>query len=117
MPRTAKPWYREQDGWWYTTIDGKQVKLAQGKANKKRAGTECHRLLGQSVKRGEMDSKTVAVLCDTYLEHCKAENVKEAYEYKVNILTQFSSVLGRKKCEQLIPNHVSSWVQKQKHWG
>ncbi len=38
MPRTAKsPWFRKSTGWWMTTIGGRQVKLAEGRHNRKLA--------------------------------------------------------------------------------
>lgn len=117
MPRPAKCWYRKQDNWWYTTINGKQVKLAQGKDARDRAQKEFHRLLGQGIRRGEMDGQKVAVLCETYLEHCQHENAEETYAYKVNILSQFCDALGARRCDQVIPNHVTHWLKSQKHWG
>ena len=44
MSRKPSVWFREQDGWFYTTSKGKQIKLSQ---NEKDAEREFHALLAK----------------------------------------------------------------------
>jgi integrase len=62
------PWYRASRDAWYVEVDGKQVKLAKGKANKKAALEAFHRLMalgpGGLPKSQEI---TVVHVCDLFL--------------------------------------------------
>jgi hypothetical protein len=40
MARKAKPWYWRQTGWWMAYVNGKKVKLACGRENKREAETK-----------------------------------------------------------------------------
>lgn len=46
LPSAGKPsvWFREQDGWYYSTVAGKQIKLSQ---DKDQAEIEFHALLAK----------------------------------------------------------------------
>ena len=37
MPRPRKPWFRKATDWWMVEVDGRQVKLAQGRDHKAEA--------------------------------------------------------------------------------
>jgi hypothetical protein len=54
MARTRRPWYRQGTGWWYVEIDGKQVKLARGRANRSEANARLREVMA------EMDRATAA---------------------------------------------------------
>src|SRR5436309_1094801 len=45
MARTARPWYGKERAAWYVTLNGKLIRLAQGKANKKLTDAEFQALL------------------------------------------------------------------------
>ena len=34
MPRPRKPWFRKATGWWMVEIDGRQLRLANGREGK-----------------------------------------------------------------------------------
>ena len=42
MPRKPSIWLREQDGFYYTTFRGKQVKLSQGEGEAEKALATAH---------------------------------------------------------------------------
>ena len=45
MPREPHPWFRQQTGWWMTTIDRQKFKLIKGKDKKAEASKKLRELL------------------------------------------------------------------------
>ena len=43
--REAKPWYRKSNESWYVEINGQQIRLAKGKANRVEAVKQFHLLM------------------------------------------------------------------------
>ncbi|WP_435017457.1 hypothetical protein TA3x_005068 [Tundrisphaera sp. TA3] len=78
MRTSVKPWYRQARDAWYVQIDGKQVKLAKGKANKAEARRVWLALVAKSEASGATIKATVERLtlvecCTTYLSSLKSE--------------------------------------------
>ncbi len=44
MSRPNKIWFRKDIGWWMVTVDGKKIRLAEGKPNRKKAEQKFHEL-------------------------------------------------------------------------
>ena len=68
MPRQPKPWFRRQTGWWMVQIDGKQVKLAQGKRNKALAQEKFHELMLLRAEAPESPGVQVASISEAFLD-------------------------------------------------
>ena len=113
MGRKAKPWFRKHDGWWYVTIDHKQVKLAKGRRAKKDAEDVFHRLMVDKPIVGNADHELCASVCEAYLEHTrltKAQSTFATYRENLNLLTAHC---GRVRCSKLIPNHATQVVDEK----
>jgi hypothetical protein len=48
MPRKSSVWYREEDGWYYTTIKREQVRLSQDETE---AQAEFDRLMAEQLSK------------------------------------------------------------------
>jgi hypothetical protein len=48
MARPNKIWFRKDVGWWMVTIDGRKLRLAQGRQNRKLAEQKFHESLRPS---------------------------------------------------------------------
>ncbi|MCE9554604.1 MAG: hypothetical protein K8T91_14700 [Planctomycetes bacterium] len=44
MSRPSKVWFRRDTGWWMVTLDGKKIRLAEGRPNRKLAEQKFHEL-------------------------------------------------------------------------
>jgi hypothetical protein len=71
VAREPHAWFRQQTGWWMTTIDRKKIKLVKGKNKKAEAGKKLRELLtmrdlNPSPDRGEL---TIAAVIDLYLTY------------------------------------------------
>ena len=75
VPREPHAWFRQQTGWWMTTINRTKIKLAKGKAKKAEANRKLRELLtlrdlNTTPESGEL---TVAAVIDLYLTHAKTK--------------------------------------------
>jgi hypothetical protein len=55
MARPNKIWFRKDAGWWMVTIDGKKLRLAQGRENRKLAEQKFHELKAQPAHDHSVD--------------------------------------------------------------
>ena len=68
MARMAKPWFYRQTGWWMVWLNGKKVRLAKGKKNKKDAEQRLLEIRFEATRNPGPDSpdQTVASVIETY---------------------------------------------------
>lgn len=111
--REAKPWFRKFDGWWYVEIAGKQVKLAKGRDNRPEAVKQFH-LLMAGTKPAKRSAFTASQVCDLYLVHSEKEHQAETFAWQKRYLQRFCDRLGTVKAADLIPFHLTSWLDSQK---
>jgi len=126
MGRDGKPWYREARNAWYVEIDGKQVRLALGKANRKAADAEFRRLasgrdgadrLGRSAGR-----PTVGALVLLYVAEVERRaGAGELSEYRfadvVRRLADFPDTCGAMLADAIRPKDVNAWLSTKAAWG
>ncbi len=138
MPKQATPWFREQTGWWYVTlaVDGtrRQVRLAEGRANRAAAVQRWHELLavaGPGKKTAGSRSAgsfptspeaagplTVFGVCQRFLSHTAANNAPATYELYRGFLTDFQGYLAADiPAEAIRPHHVQGWLDSVQSWG
>ncbi len=84
------PWYRASRDGWYVRVDGKQVRLAKGKANKKATLDAFHRLMafgpGGLPKTQEI---TAAHVCDLFLVWSEKHHDAKTFGWYKSFLTSF----------------------------
>lgn len=118
--RPSKPWYRTSHDAWYVEIDGRQVKLAKGKASKPEAMQAFHRLMAEHTRpdRGKTDLP-VAVVCDLFLSWSKSNHKTDTYVWYKNYLQAFVSFRGTGELlsSQLTPSHVTAWLASEPEWS
>jgi len=78
VPREPHAWFRQQTGWWMTTINRHKIKLAKGKDKKAEANKKLRELLtlrdhNPAPESGEL---TVAAGIDLYLTHAKGRRLR-----------------------------------------
>src|SRR4051794_26159740 len=123
MGRPAKPWWREQTGWWMVKIAGKQTKLVEGPKDEK------HRLLAEEafadLRRLNRTSpqaataRTVDVI-DAYLVWSRDNLAADTHRINVYYLQLFAEACGQKPARDIIPYDVEQWVSAKKaagDWG
>ena len=118
MRKSEGPWYRASRDAWYVEIGGKQVKLAEGKANKKAAEREFHRRMAQAPEALPEPSKLhVATVCDLFLAFSKNHHEQCTFDWYELYLQDFCEQYGRLTIADLKPFHVNRWVDAHAAWG
>ncbi len=111
--REAKPWFRKFDGWWYVEVAGKQVKLAKGKDNRPEAVKQFH-LLMAGTRPAAPKSLLTSEVCDLFLLHSEKEHEPETFDWHKRYLQSFCDRCGHLKSSDLIPFHLTSWLDHNK---
>lgn len=120
--RNPQPFFRKFDGWWYVQIpqQGKrrQIRLAQGKANRAEAFRRYHELMAQQDPASLPDRSQVnlASLCDMFLDHSQRHHSASTFANYKFFLNEFCQVHGTLPVLQLKPFHVSRWLEG-KSWA
>jgi integrase len=110
MPRKPRPWYRTGVDAWYVKLDGRQIRLAVGKASEGEAWAALHRLLA-SEGRGEARSDlTVSEAAELYLDHCRATTGPLTYGTNRARLQVVSDHLGRERLAELTPGRIERFL-------
>lgn len=79
MPRKPSIWFREQDGWYYTTFRRKQHRLAR---HEREAQAEFHRLMAEKLSEPDKPKEektaatetTFAVIANAFLGYSQKHN-------------------------------------------
>src|SRR3954447_17432610 len=97
MARPAKIWFREQDGWYYTTVNGEQLRLSQDKGE---AETLFHEAMLQK-RRGEEPQSHVSPsfrkFADLYLDDRRRSGSPKTYSTRKIYLQSFIDHARRKR--------------------
>jgi integrase len=115
MARTSDIWWRESKQAYYTTIDGRQKRLAR---TLKQSKTKLQKLL-RGQQGGPADPGiTFASLADQFLENSEAENEKETVEVHKLFLQSFVDFVG-KRCSvsKLCEADLDKWCRRQETWN
>lgn len=113
--RSAKPWYRKQKDTWCVYLNGSLVTLSQGKANKKKAEQEFHKLMLHGGRVPE-DNLNLGQVCDLFLDHSLSDHAKSTYDQNKYFLQSFCNSFGRVKVRDLKVLHLTQWL-KNSSWG
>jgi integrase len=113
------PWYRASRDAWYVKIDGKQVRLAKGKANKKAATEAFHRLMALGpAGLPKSQEITVAHVCDLFLDWSKKHHDATTFDWYASFLNDFCGHkrLGVLPASQVRVFHVTQWLDAHPKW-
>jgi hypothetical protein len=87
MPRQPTIWFREQDGWYYTTLNGVQTKLSKDPHEAEKA---FHTLLAQEPDEQRKGYRpSFRKLADEYLEFTRRTKSVKTYEHQRDFLQSF----------------------------
>jgi integrase/recombinase XerC len=121
MGRQARPWYREANGWWYATIDGRQAKLAEGRTNRKAAERRFHELKAEAGKAPPPTDTgvTLGALADAHYDAIEragaAADTRANYKRFVGgFLAHAGKAAG---AEGIRPIDVATWLDSEPGWG
>jgi integrase len=119
MARTAKPWFYRQTGWWMVWLDGKKVKLAKGRKNKKQAEQRLLELRFEASRNPEPEcpEQTVASVIDTYYGFARKRLAKSTLSVRTPYLQSFAEAHGWRRISDCRPHHVEQWVDDHQEWG
>src|SRR5262249_13757457 len=118
MGRTPKPWYRRGRDAWFVTLDGRQIRLAEGKDGKKAAAEEFHRLMAdREAARARPPGIALAAICDLFVEHLEREKSPLHARTTRDRLRRFVRHVGARTDAALVrPHHVTAWFATRA-WG
>jgi integrase len=114
MPRPNKIWFRKDIGHWMVTIDGRKVRLAQGRTNKVEAERKFHELMLVRHRRPDAATARVVDLVEAFLAAAIKRVADETYRNYRFYAQKFAEACGRHTVAILKPFHVSHWVSAQK---
>jgi integrase len=109
MPRTSDIWWRESKQCYYTTIDGRQVRLAKTMTQSR---TRLQRILRGEHAPTVGAGTTFAQLADRFLEFSQHVNGRETYEVHRLYLQSFTDHVGHRLVARLCEADLDEWCQK-----
>jgi integrase/recombinase XerD len=116
MARPNKIWFRKDTGWWMVTLDGKKVRLAPGKSDRKVAEQKFHELKAVQSRPADRCDARVADVIESFLEWSKVHRSTETCRNHVWYGQQFSEHCGYLKATEVRPIHVTRFVDGH-GWG
>ncbi len=109
MPHFPKPFFRRARGLWYVQLHGKQINLGP---DKDEAFRQYHLLLSQPEVPTISPSggRSVAVLCDHFLEWSQRNRAAATYEWYRYRLQRFVETYPNLTTDELRPHHAEQWA-------
>jgi hypothetical protein len=115
MARHSGIWQRKRDGWWMTTINGTQVKLA---LEKKEALKAFHELMARSSNAPTNTRRiTFRRLADQFLVHCQRTVADSTFQLRQFYLQSFCDHIKTRSVGDLRVQHVTSWEAEHPTWS
>ncbi|MCY2993358.1 MAG: tyrosine-type recombinase/integrase [Planctomycetota bacterium] len=112
MARQPKPWYWEDRGEWYVTINRVRHRLGE---DKKAATAKFHELM--SGKRTQVQSDAVSAVLDQFLSWTEAHRSPKTYRGYKDFCQSFHSTFPRLRISELKPFHVQQWAEGKTTWN
>jgi len=115
MARQSGVWKRKRDGWYMTTLNGQQIKLA---LDKKEATKAFHELMAKpDAKPDDTSRMSFRKLADRFLEFCLRTMAEKTYVQRKLYLQKFSDHLGKKAVADIRVEHVTAYEAKNPQWS
>lgn len=115
MSRPPTIWFREQTGWYMTTIRGTQHKLARTEPAARKA---FYKLMAEDAPAAERrpDRHSARWLCDKFLDRTKADKEPETWKVQLFYLKAFCEKFGKREATSLKAHEVNEWLDAGS-WG
>ena len=114
MGRRARVWRRQSDQHWYTTVNGRKVKVADKSVPYRRANQIFAERFGDSIAGGA----SVGKFFDKYLEFVKQNRSPGTFKwYKLYLRGLYDSLPRGLIVDNLTPYHVQSWLDTKTEWN
>lgn len=118
MGRTARPWHRAYDGFWYGTVvkgaaPQKLLKASNSEANRRKAQDIFNRLAASTNPNATLDASPCAVLVEIFLTHVEQTCKPNTYRTYADNLNHFTGYCGKVPCRELTFGHADSFLKKQ----
>jgi integrase len=121
MARPARPWYYKQTDSWMAYLDGRKVRLARGRKNRREAERALEDLKRQREANPapRSDEPTVAAVIETYLDWAKKERRYDgrSLDERVRYLQAFAEALGWQRVRDCVPYDLTRWVAENSQWA
>ena len=118
MVRSAKPWFNTQSGWWTVWLNGKRVRLVQGKVARKDAQQAYLALLYTTKHNPSPDApeQTVVSVIERYLEVALPSLSDQCRRLRKMYLQSFAELHGWREVKSCRPYHLQEWLLKNEQW-
>lgn len=118
MARTAKPWFNGQKNCWMVWLNGKRVRLADGKKNKKAAQDRYDELRYEAARNPHPDSGsvTVASIIERYQSFADTRLAKTTKASRWPYLQSFAEAHGWRSITDARPDHMQTWLDQHPEW-
>ena len=116
MPRPNNIWFRKSRGWWCVTLNGKKLKLAEGRKNRQAALDKYHELMHVRAQAPESPTATVADIVEAFLGWAKKHLGPDTVRGYVFYGQKFAEGCGQIPVADFRPYHVTRWVDSR-DWG
>jgi integrase len=119
MARHPHPWYRKDRDAWFVTVNGRRVKLADGKANRRKALDAFHKLMiGSPGSTQAGGGFTVAETVDQFLAAVRPPRIAErSWEQYESYLKPFAQRWPNLLAGEAAPMHVTDWLAGHPGWA
>lgn len=126
MPRIARPFFRQSDGWWYVnlTVNGKrrQVRLARGREARRAAEERYHSLMASRRSGGNPGGRvlgdTAHSLLDRFLLHSRHVNSPLTADWYAGFLNDFAAWISPDiPASALRTVDVTEWMRSHADWS
>jgi integrase len=114
MSRPNKIWFRKDVGWWMVTINGKRIRLAQGRENRKVAQQKFHELAVTVASTPEAVTARVADIIEDFLAWAKIHLSEETNRNYIWFGQSFAEHSGFISASDLKPIHLTRWIDERK---
>lgn len=123
MGRRSKPWFRKSDGWWYSTIGARKVRLAEGEGSRKAAELRFHEL---KAAEGAIPTSplphsptiTLGALADAHFEGALRGAAADTLANYRRYVGDFLSHTGKAtEAAGVRPMDVGVWLDGHAGWG
>jgi integrase len=107
MARPSSLWQRKQNGFWYTKLNRKQVKLSKDKGEARRL---LHKLLAADAP-ATSSGVSCRRLLDTYLARTVAGKSPGRLVLLTRYLKRFCETFGHRRADAVRPYEISEWLE------
>jgi hypothetical protein len=116
MGRASKPWYRKDRDAWYVNVQGKRIKLVDGKSNR----NEVYRRF-LALKPDGTKAITALVtgeeVCELFVEFSRTNLKPKTHDGYKRFLEPFASHVGVIDGSEVQPKHVTRFLEQCPTWG